>query len=98
LAVHLFVDSGRFVQKTRKPNAMEGEKKVSGSQTWSIELPQKSSQPFSYKLVAFAASHPLKGILKRMLSIKEFEDAAQELADDNIDMMVHRHRVLATPR
>ncbi|MBT5896864.1 MAG: hypothetical protein HOH61_13245 [Rhodospirillaceae bacterium] len=98
LAIYMSVDSGRFVQTSRIPVSLSGGQKVPGVQTWAIALPRKSDQPFSYRFVVIAASRPLEEILKRFRSISDFEDAAQELTDKSIDMVIHRHRVLASQR
>ena len=98
LAVHLNVESGRFVQTFMKPASMSGRQKISSVQTWIIELPQKSDAPFSYQLVALVADHPLEDALIQLRSISDFEGATQELAKKNIDIVIHRHRVVASPR
>jgi hypothetical protein len=95
LAVHLRVISGRFVQASQKPASLSGSQPVTGVQTWTIQLPQKAKEPFSYELAVLSSDQPLAAQLKRLRGLENFKGAFKELAQNQINLVVHSHRVSA---
>lgn len=95
LAVHMRLVSGRFVQATKKPAFLAGSQPVSGAQTWTIQLPQKASEPFAYDLAVLSSDKPLGAELARLQGRDDLSTAVQELAKKQIRLVVHSHRISA---
>ena len=95
LAVHLRLNSGHFIRASKKPAALSGSRPVSGLQTWTIQLPQKAKEPFSYDLAVLSSDRPLGAEFKRLQGITNFKTTAKEFKRNQIGLMVHSHRVSA---
>ena len=85
--------SGRIVGAVRIPAALSGNATFSGARAWAIELPSRTREALTYRLVVIAADRPLAEEIERLDVEAGGTGQTAAPADKGIEVMVLNHRV-----
>ena len=93
VAAQLDVTSGRYIQSARRPSALSGAVSINGLQTWSIEIPRRLKEPFSYRLIALSGDKPVDQDMEWLSSQSDWAGAVAKLAEKAVQVVTRDHRV-----
>ena len=93
VAARLDVTSGRYIESARRPSALSGAVSINGLQTWSIEIPRRLEEPFSYRLIALSGDKRVDQDMDWLASQSDWEGAVAKLAERAVQVVTRDHRV-----
>ena len=93
VALRLDVKSGSYLKMSPLPETLNGSLNFKGTQSWSIELPRRLKEPFSYRLIVASGDEPLspdKGLRKYKSDV---DQTLIQMNERNIKGIVRQHIV-----